>query len=171
MPTTPPPEPFCALYTQHIEQVYRYHLARTGSAEAAEDLTAETFFAALASFDRLDETQPALPWLFGIARHKLADYHRRLFFRGLPRSMRLDGMENLAEAAPSPEDQAEHRLNVARVAKALRSMNPGRAEAVALHYYGGLSMLEIGQSLGKSEEAVKKMVQRGLAELRQMVAG
>lgn len=171
MPAPTDNEAFTCLYIRHVEQVYRYHLARTGSTEAAEDLTAETFFAALASFERLDGAQPALPWLFGIARHKLGDHRRRAFFRGLPRALRLEGLPNLPAPAPSPEDQAAHRLDVQRVARALHAINALRAEAVALHYYGGLSMQEVGETLGKSEEAAKKLVQRGLAELRKKMEG
>ena len=166
MPTTQPPEPFCALYTQNVEPVYRYHLIRTGSRDAAEDLTAETFFAALASFDRLRLDQPALPWLFGIARHKLGDYQRRRFFKGLLRSQPLDVLENTPAAAQPLEEQVIHSLDAARVAQALSTINRARAEAVAMHYYGGLSMEEIAQVMVKSEEAVKQLVQRGLAELR-----
>ena len=166
MPTLQPPDPFCALYTQNVEQVYRYHLIRTGSRDAAEDLTAETFFAALASFDRLRLDQPALPWLFGIARHKLGDYQRRRFFKGLLRAQPLDVLENTPAPEAHPEEQVILHLDAARVAQALAAINRARAEAVALHYYGGLTMEEIAQVMVKSEEAVKKLVQRGLADLR-----
>jgi RNA polymerase sigma-70 factor (ECF subfamily) len=53
------------------------------------------------------------------------------------------------------------------VAAALRALNPERAEALALHYFAGLGFAEAGRVMGKSEEAVKKLVQRGLVELRE----
>ena len=163
---------FCALYDQTVERVYRYHLARTGSAADAEDLTAETFHAALVSYDRLRESEPPLPWLMGIARHKLADHLRRSLlpaglFRGKQRSVPLESLPEMALPGPSIEDQAGQRLEVARVVRALRALNSQRAEAIALRYFAGLDLEDVAQAMGKSEEAAKKLVQRGLAELRE----
>jgi RNA polymerase sigma-70 factor (ECF subfamily) len=169
---------FCTLYNQTVERVYRYHLARTGSEVDAEDLTAETFHAALESYHRLRESEPPLPWLMGIARHKLADHLRRsllprtwLANRGSSAARRrvvpIEAAADLPQPGPSIEDQAGQRLEFSRVVGALRALNAERAEAIALHYFAGLTMDEIGQAMGKSDEAAKKLVQRGLAELRQ----
>jgi RNA polymerase sigma-70 factor (ECF subfamily) len=166
MPTAP--ADFIALYDQHVERVYRYLLARAASVEDAEDLTAETFSAALESLHRLREGEPPLPWLIGIARHKLADHQRRQVLPGgLPRTTPLETLPDPPLGGPSTEEQAGLRLDTARVACALQKINAARAEAVALHYFAGLNMSEVGRALGKSEEAAKKLVQRGLSELRE----
>ncbi len=168
---------FCQVYDRHVERIYRYHLARTGSAVEAEELTAETFSAAWESFGgfRAEKTEPGNPangvaaWLVGIARHKLADHFRRSLFRGKPRLAPLETAGLLSAPEPTPEEQAGQRLELARVAAALRRLNAERAEALALHYFAGMSLAEAGQVMGKSEEAAKKLVQRGLAELQQML--
>jgi RNA polymerase sigma factor (sigma-70 family) len=88
------------LYDRYVERIYRYHLARTGCPAEAEDLTSETFRAALEGLDRCRPEQAAA-WLVGIARHKQADQLRR--------SGRVVSLEALLErAAPPPavEDQA-----------------------------------------------------------------
>jgi len=41
------PEAFAELYRRHVASVYRYHLAHTGNEKDAEDLTSQTFMAAL----------------------------------------------------------------------------------------------------------------------------
>lgn len=165
-PTTTPPA-FRDLYDQNVERVYRYHLARTGAPADAEDLTAETFWAALRSFERLQKNAPSAAWLMGIARHKLADHFRRSLFRGRPRVVALDELPDPPLPGPSLEEQAGQRLEMARVSAALRQLNAERAEAIALHYFAGLALAEVAQAMGKSEEAAKKLVQRGLSELRQ----
>ena len=38
---------FAELYRRHITRVYRYHMAHTGNTKDAEDLTSQTFMAAL----------------------------------------------------------------------------------------------------------------------------
>jgi DNA-directed RNA polymerase specialized sigma24 family protein len=39
------------LYQDHLDAVYRYHLAHTGNVQDAQDLTSESFRAALEGFD------------------------------------------------------------------------------------------------------------------------
>lgn len=161
---------FAQLYDQHIERIYRYLLARTGSVEEAEDLAAETFRAALESVEHFTPGPDAgagLAWLIGIARHKLADHHRRGQRRQALQAALLHQPDlALADA----EALALDRLELAQVAAALRRLNPERAEALALHYFGELKLAEVGRAMGKSEEAAKKLVQRGLSELRQQLA-
>ena len=66
-------EAFAAFYRRYAKPLAGFFLRRTGNAELAADLTAETFAAALASRRRFDPSKgPAASWLYGIARHTLA---------------------------------------------------------------------------------------------------
>ena len=69
----PPPDPgLLSLYDEALPQVYGYLLVRCGHRAVAEDLTAETFLAAVrAESDGGGPTTVA--WLIGTARHKLVD--------------------------------------------------------------------------------------------------
>ena len=40
-------EAFAELYRLHVTRVYRYHIAHTGNSKDAEDLTSQTFMAAM----------------------------------------------------------------------------------------------------------------------------
>ena len=40
-------EAFAELYRRHVTRVYRYHIAHVGNVKDAEDLTSQTFMAAL----------------------------------------------------------------------------------------------------------------------------
>jgi RNA polymerase sigma-70 factor (ECF subfamily) len=57
--------------------VYGYLLPRCGSVADAEDLTAETFMAAVAALKRPDPPSVSVAWLIGVAQHKLVDHWRR----------------------------------------------------------------------------------------------
>jgi RNA polymerase sigma-70 factor (ECF subfamily) len=72
------------LYDDALPHVYGYLLARCGDTGLAEDLTAESFLAAVHAVRKPGAPDPSIPWLIGVARHKLAD--RRL--DGLPRDHR-----------------------------------------------------------------------------------
>src|SRR3954451_21585952 len=67
-----------SLYDSALPEVYGYLVARCPSATLAEDLTAETFLAAVAAVkhDRVPRLTTA--WLITVARNKLVDHWRRL---------------------------------------------------------------------------------------------
>ncbi|WP_253861496.1 RNA polymerase sigma factor [Mycobacterium asiaticum] len=68
-----------ALYDEALPVVYGYFVRRCGDRGTAEDLTSETFLAALqtARAGAAGSDPIAIPWLLGVARHKLADHYRR----------------------------------------------------------------------------------------------
>ena len=65
------------LYDDALPHVYGYLLARCGDTSLAEDLTAESFLAAVHAARKPGAAEPSVPWLIGVARHKLADHWRR----------------------------------------------------------------------------------------------
>ena len=66
-----------AIYPDALPQVYGYLVPRCGSVALAEDLTAETFMAAVGGRARHPPPHVSVAWLIGIARHKLVDHWRR----------------------------------------------------------------------------------------------
>jgi len=159
------PDAFTELYHRYLPGIYRYHLARTGHVQEAEDLTAQTFLTALESIASFRSKGSFSSWLFGIASHKLADHYRRSRIE-LP----LEEAEHLHSPVPQPEEAAQQRLDLARVSQVLRLISPERAEALVLCLFGGLSLAEAAQSVGKSEAAVKMLVHRGLCDLQERLA-
>ncbi|MFT7650338.1 MAG: RNA polymerase sigma-70 factor (ECF subfamily) [Candidatus Poriferisodalaceae bacterium] len=64
------------IYDETLPQVFAY-LRRRCSLDDVEDLTAETFMAAVTSIDRGAVTEVTTAWLIGIARNKLVGHWRR----------------------------------------------------------------------------------------------
>ncbi len=70
------PAVFDAFYAEALPVVYGYFLRRTGGVPAvAEDLTQETFLAAV-QIGKGTTVDAPMPWLIGIARHRLVDHYR-----------------------------------------------------------------------------------------------
>ena len=155
---------FGVLYQRYCVRVYRYQMARCGSAADAEDLCAQTFLAALENIDRFRAEGSFAAWLFGIARRKTALHHRSLRRHG---AEPLEEAESFADPVSSPEGQASQHLLLERVYTALGSLPTERAEAILLCTFGDLNTSEAGRVLGKSPAAVKMAVSRGLRDLRQ----
>src|SRR3954447_16673119 len=65
-------EAFAVFYRRRERLVLGYLMRRSGDAELAADLTAETFAAALIGVRRFDPARgPASAWILGIARNQL----------------------------------------------------------------------------------------------------
>src|SRR5205809_8084673 len=71
-------DPVLAIYRVALPRVYGYLLPRCGSAALAEDLTSETFLAAVDASRHGARTEVSTAWLVGVARHKLVDHWRPL---------------------------------------------------------------------------------------------
>ena len=155
-------EAFAELYRRHVEHVYRYHMAHTGNQKDAEDLTSQTFMAALEGIRSFRGDGSFAAWLMGIASRK-----RALFFRGRKPQVSLDILPDIPDSDPSTHEAAEQRIQLASVARALMQISPERAEAIILVAFAGLSRREAAGVLKKSEAALKMLVSRGLQELRQ----
>ncbi|MGE5250059.1 MAG: RNA polymerase sigma factor [Bacteroidota bacterium] len=155
-------EAFAELYRRHVSGVYRYHAAHTGDFRDAEDLTSQTFMAALEGLRSYRGEGSFAAWLMGIASRK-----RALFFRGRRASLPLDAASGTPDPKPPPEQVADQNLRLDAVARALKHISPERAEAIILCAFGGLTYREAGRTLRKSEAAVKMLVSRGLQDLRQ----
>ena len=156
------PKLFTELYQRYQQRIYTYHLSRTSNPTEAEELTSQTFLAALENLVHYDEKRSFVGWLFGIAQHKLVDYLRKLY-----RNVPLEKVENAPSSEPSPEEQVANRLDMAAVARGLQHLPAEQVEALSLRIFGGLSAVQTGMVMGKSEAAVKMLVYRGLRNLQQ----
>lgn len=58
------------IYQEYARMVYRYLLSRTHREDLAEELTQETFYQALRSIDRFDESCRISTWLCAIAKNQ-----------------------------------------------------------------------------------------------------
>ena len=159
--TTEDQEAFAALYRRYVTLVYRYFYARTGDVQQAEDLTAQTFVAALEGLARYRERGTFAGWLFTIAARRLADH-----FRHRP-TVRWDDVADRISSTPPPEASVEHTEQMTRLAHAMQALSPGRAQAVALHFFGELSLGETARVMGRSKVAVKSLIHRALRDLRE----
>jgi RNA polymerase sigma factor (sigma-70 family) len=113
---------FDVLYRRYATRVYRYCYARTNSGQVAEDLTAQTFLAALEGIGRFRGDGSVAAWLFGIAANVCKGYYR--YQRRHPQAPLETVSERTDVNAPDPERHSlspEHpRLRAARPARAQR---------------------------------------------------
>lgn len=158
------PAAFGVLYRRHRAAVFRYLRARTGSDDAAAELTAVTFERALTAMPRYRPTGGGvLAWILRIARNAAIDAGRRR--TTVPLGPDLPDLPD--DRVAGPEEMVIDRERLAALAAALDRLPSVQREALALRYAAGLTAREIGDVLGKSDVATQKLIERAIAALRE----
>jgi RNA polymerase sigma-70 factor (ECF subfamily) len=161
------PRAFAMLYAAYVEPIFHHCYRRLGSREAAEDATSQVFTKAIAALPRFTPRDSAegsfRGWLFTIANNVLADS-----FRAARPDRPLEHAVDVADTAPSPEDEAL----AADAGKGLREAMthlPERERQVVELRLAGLTGPEIAQVLGCRANAVDVAQYRAVARLRTLL--
>ena len=151
-----------AFYDAALPKVYSYFLSRCGgSAPVAEDLTQETFMAAVKELRRQRSIESPVGWILGIARHKLLD-HLRAKERD---RRRLEAVASVAESEPLIEWTDDDDSRERAIAALAEVADPQRS-ALVLRYLDGMSVPEAARQLGKSVRATESLIARGKHSFR-----
>jgi RNA polymerase sigma-70 factor (ECF subfamily) len=153
---------FAELYRRYVGRIYRYALSRVGNPDDAQDLTAQTFTAALQNVRGFRGEGSVAAWLTSIARNLSINA-----YRAKRPSLPLD--DDLAADTPSLEDSTLRRLRLETILHAMHALPPEQAEVIRLRIFSELTTAETAALMGKSEAAVKMMLHRALQSLRQRV--
>ena len=152
---------FAELYRLHVTRVYRYHMAHVGGAKDAEDLTSQTFIAALEEFRSFHGSGSFAAWLMGIAaKERLND------IRGKRRELPIDAVLYYQSASLPTDRIATQRQEMEATTRALKQISPDHAEAVILTFFGALSNSEVSRILKKNATTTRMLIVHGLQELR-----
>ncbi|MET9266663.1 RNA polymerase sigma factor [Amycolatopsis sp. NPDC004079] len=147
------------LYDEALPEVYGYLFSRCGARALAEDLTAETFLAAV------NGTQLEIPpvitvgWLIGIARHKLVDHWRR-------QERERRGLQVLGGRREEPEDPWDERLDAMVVREVLENLEPHYRAALTLRYLDGLPVPQVAEYLGRGVRSAEGLLVRARTAFR-----
>ena len=143
---------------RHLDDVYRYVLYLTRDAQAAEDLTAETFERAVRLWHRFDPTRGSeLTWLCQVARTAALD-HLRAEERRRRREARY---ASLGDSAAHDEEQTVSPW----LRDALQSLSAADREIVALRVILELDAAAAARVLGITPTACTTRLSRALERL------
>jgi RNA polymerase sigma-70 factor, ECF subfamily len=153
-----------ALYDEALPHVYGYLLSRCGDAALAEDLTADCFLAAVTAARKPDVPPLGIPWLIGVARHKLVDHWRA-------REREERGLRLVSGDLPDADDPWDEELDVLAARTALAQLGSHHRAALTLRYLDGLPVAEVAEYLGRSVHATEALLVRARNAFRRTYSG
>ena len=160
------PAAFGILYECYVNKIYSYIYYRVGNQHDAEDLTARTFHRALDHIDRyVNRGAPFSAWLYRIAHNLVANWHRDQSRRKI---VSLEDIKLRIQRRNGPDQMAEQREEKDQLLAAIRRLPPDRQQLLILKFAEGMSNIEIGEVMGRSEGAIKSLYHRTLLSLREM---
>ncbi|MCV7268233.1 RNA polymerase sigma factor [Mycolicibacterium doricum] len=148
-----------ALYDDALPTVYGYFVRRCPDRGTAEDLTSETFLAAMDAARRGASVPISVPWLIGVARHKLADHYRRGSHR------HAVAVADLPEPG-EPVDGWDAELDRIVAESVLAQLPEHHRTVLALRYLDGCSVPECAELIGRTVHATEALLTRARRAFR-----
>ena len=161
-----------AFYDCYADPLYAFIYHHLGEPRIeVEEVWQETLVAAVGSMEAYRGESRLYTWLCSIARHKMADYCRRLG-RQLSHlnEAPLEQLEHLMDAGPLPEEELARRDVRLMVVEATASLPQDQRHAFVARYADGCSVAEIARQLGRSYKAVEALLGRARAAFREALA-
>ena len=157
---------FGEIFERHHLAIYRFLERRTDDSSAG-DLAADVFAKAFSLRRRYDLEMPnSRPWLYGIARNLLRDHLRR---RGRASAAYVRFSLDADTAFRSPEAEAEARIRVEQLRRAVKKLKKRDAEALIMFAVDGMDYAEIASTLGLKLGTVKSSINRARRKIGELI--
>lgn len=151
---------FDAFYRDEYRAMLGIALALVDGTSAAEDLVQESFLTAHRRWDRVSQYDNPRAWVRRVLINRATSWRRRV----------ASEVRAVARVGPPEAEPPDLTPETAEVWRAVHRLPRRQQQAVALHYIGQLSMMEIAESMGCSEGAVKSHLHRAREQLRGTLA-
>lgn len=153
---------FGELVRRYINLVYSAAARKTGSLEAAEEITQAVFIILARKAKNLPRETILPGWLYQTTRLTAANFLRN--------EIRRSRREQEAYMQSQPNETESWSEIEPLLEDAMGRLNKKERDAIVLRFFEGRSFQEIGTAFGGSENAAKKRVIRGLEKLRMFLA-
>jgi RNA polymerase sigma-70 factor (ECF subfamily) len=168
---------FLVFYDENVAKIYRYIYFRVGSKEQAQDLTSEVF---LKSWQYLNgdpqsagskELQNPRAFFYQVARNLIIDFYRQKDKASLSLEEIADKQiaDKIADKTDGPLERIAKALDLEAIKQSLWSLNEDYRDVIIWRYLDELEIKEIAEILGKNEGAVRVLLSRALAGLKEVL--
>lgn len=159
---------FSDIVEQYGSLMLRTATMIVGDRDIAEDVVQDALIQAWNHLPDLREAGALRPWLMRIVVNQCISFKRRLarttaFVR---QSLQEQEIDLVAQAADSHKGRLERDWDLAH---AIEDLPAKQRVVIVLHYYNGMTLPEMSQTLQTSENTLKKRIQAALNNLRRVL--
>lgn len=129
------------------------------------------YYPSLYTSDSFIEVSDEVVDIFITSKRNEAAYHSRKYYNKAQYSLdRDDGIKrHILYSEPSAEDIYERNIVTKQVFAAIDALPVKQAQRIYAHYFLGVSNLAIAKSEGVNVQVVRKSIQRGLKNMREIL--
>ncbi len=159
---------FLALYERYARLVAARVVRLTGRRDELDDIVQEVFTQLFRSLDRFDDDQLFEPWLYRVTRNVVVSHRRKQ-----SRAVAITEVEDFHNLETDQEAwaQIKARARLRLLYAALERFSEEEQEAFLLHCVEGLTLREVGEQTGTSENTVSTRVGRVRRKLFALMDG
>lgn len=159
---------FSAIVDQYSTLMLRTAIMIVGDRDIAEDVVQDALIQAWNHLSDLREANALRPWLMRIVINQCISFKRRLarstaFIR---QTLSEQETDLIARVADDHKGRMERDWDLAR---AIENLPAKQRVVIVLHYYNGMTLPEMAQTLQTSENTLKKRIQAALTNLRRVL--
>ena len=159
------------IYLAHRAALVNYATPIVGDRMRAEDIVQEAFIKFVpAEGSPPPAVEQPVAYLYRIVRNLALDLTRRRAME-TRRQAEPEPLWWMLPATPrTPEEETLHQDDLVRVRAALDHLSPRDRQIVAMHRFGGYTMLEIAGRFGLSEASVHRILRRAMVDIARRLA-
>lgn len=166
-------ETFAKAFDSYADELFRHASLRLSNRERALEIVQEAFLKAWQYVSRGEEVRDMRAFLYRTLRNLIIDEYRKHKSVSLDDMLETDdGSQMESMLLADDEDALENafvRFDASRALEAVRALPEPYREVIVLRYIDSLSIAEVAERIGESENVVSVRIHRGLKKLRSLM--
>ena len=157
-------EQFMKAYDELSDAIFRHCWFKIGDKEKAKDIMQDTFTKTWQAINQGSQVSNLKPFLYKVANNLIIDEYRK------KKELSLDGL--MADGFEPGFDElktTEQVIDAKLVINTINQLDDKYREAVLMRYIDELSLKEIAEITGDSENNISVRIHRGLQQLKDIL--
>lgn len=157
-------EEFIEAYDRFVDAIFRHIYFRLFNRDVAKDLMQETFTRTWEYVSKGKEVNNLKSFLYKVANNLIIDEYRKR------RELSLDSLQLKGfDVANHEQETIVRDVENSNVLQAVSKLSPEHRQVITLRYVDDLSIKEIAEIIGESENVVSVRLNRGLKEAKKIL--
>lgn len=155
---------FIEAYNSFSDAIYRHIYFRIYNKDLAKDMVQDTFTRTWNYLRKGAQVQNLKAFLYKVANNLIIDEYRK------KKEISLDGLQKNGFDVESPDqDKIVKDVENSNVLRIIKKLEPHHREIIVMRYINDLTIKEISEIIGQSENVVSVRINRAVKELKKLL--